>query len=352
MQPGITEAFFGMYEDKPVQEYTLRNATGMELSVINYGGTITAIRTPDKEGRLQNVVIGFDNLELYHYNRKHYLGALVGRYCNRIANARFSLNGKEYLLAVNNGPNSLHGGLNGFDQAFWQIEPNVATSSLRLTYTSKAGEEGYPGNLEIVVTYTLTSDNAIVISYHATTDEATPVNLTNHSYFNLSGEISPTILDHTLTIHAKEYTPFNEFSIPLGHLASVNDTPLDFTVPKKIGKDIGMVAGGGYDHNLILDKSSDINYDDIPLAAVLTEPLSGRTMEMYTTEPAVQVYTGNFLKIQLDAEGREMVDRSHGAICLEAQHSPNSPNEPHFPSTILQPGETYRQVTIYKFSVQ
>lgn len=329
MNTGITEKYFGNYEGHPVTEYTLSNANGMQVSIINYGATITKILVPDRNGIPANVILGFDTMDGYLENADQYIGCIVGRYCNRIAGAGFFLNGKQYKLAANNKSNSLHGGVKGFDKAWWDIEV-LDDHSLRASYLSKNGEEGFPGNLQVEVVYTLTLANEIVINYKATTDQATPVNLTSHCYFNLSGGVSGSILDHELKLYAGYFTNVNNDGIPTGELLSVSNDRLDFREPKKIGRDIDNFPGG-YDINFVLNGPGG-------KAAELYDPATGRYMEMFTTEPGVQFYSGNFLSTK------------HAALCLEAQHFPNSPNEPSFPGTILQPGETYRQTTFYRFS--
>lgn len=344
----ITEKPFGEYEGKPVVEYTLDNGSGMQLSVINYGGTITRIVAPDKDGKPGDVVLGFESLSGFLQKDNPYMGSLVGRYANRIANAKFVLDGKTYQLAANNNGNSLHGGLKGFDKVYWQIEKLSGDSSIRLSYHSPDGEEGYPGNLEVEVIYTLSSDNAVRIDYRATTDKATPVNLTNHAYFNLSAGADSTILNHNLLIHANTYTAVNEALIPTGNvdLQKEND-PMDFRKEKQIGRDIVKVSGG-YDHNWVLNKQGNA----LAKAAHLHHPASGRLMEVYTTEPGMQFYSGNFLdgNLQDTKYGARYV--KHAGLCLETQHFPDSPNQPGFPSTILKPGETYTQTTIYRFSIK
>jgi len=344
MSRSITEKAFGVFENKPVTEYTVTNENGMQVSVINYGATITKIITADRNGTPGNVILGFDSLDGYFQNSAQYMGCIVGRYCNRIAHARFSLDGKEYSLAKNDKENSLHGGIKGFDKAWWHIEKNEADCSLKLNYLSRDAEEGFPGNLNIEVIYRLYPDNALLIDYTASTDKATPVNLTSHCYFNLSAGRSKTVLDHELLLFADEYTPANEAAIPTGRLETVQNSPYDFTSAKKIGKDISSLPNG-YDINLVLNGEAG-------KAAILYEPGSGRCMEMFTTEPGLQFYSGNFLHVAItDPADGENYTR-HAAVCLEAQHFPNSPNEPAFPTTILRPGSTYRQTTVYKFSVK
>jgi aldose 1-epimerase len=305
---------------------------------------------PDRDGKLNDVVLGFDDLESYLKGHPHF-GATTGRVANRVAKGKFTLDGKEYTLAVNNGPNSLHGGLKGFDKVVWKAEPKEASDAVavQLTYVSPDGEEGYPGNLTTIVTYALTNQNELRIDYKATTDKATPVNLTNHSYFNLAGPRSGDILSHELMLEADEYTPADDTLIPTGEIRSVKGTPLDFTKPATIGSRIAQVADktGGYDHNFLLRGKGK----SLALAARAYEPKTGRVMEMYTTEPGVQLYTGNFLDGKLKGKGG-VVYQKHQAFCLEAQHFPDSVNHPEFPSVILRPGQTYTQTTAYKFSTK
>jgi aldose 1-epimerase len=351
MKASITEKPFGNYYNAPVTEYTLTNSSGMQAGILNYGGTITKLITPDKKGKMGDVVLGFENFSGYMQKNEPYMGALVGRYANRIANAKFTLDGKTYKLAPNNFGNSLHGGNVGFDKVIWNVE-KIGDSSLKLTYQSKDGEEGYPGNLNVQVMYTLGSDNSLKIDYAATTDKATHVNLTNHSYFNLSASKDSTILDHVLQLNADKYTPVNDQLIPTGQIADVKGTPLDFTTAKAIGKDIGKVKGG-FDHNWILNKKGDDpdGYREQPAATVF-DPGSGRLMEVFTTQPGIQFYSGNFLNGALQVTKGGQIYIPHAGLCLETQHYPDSPNEPSFPSTILKPGEAYRQTTVYKFSVK
>ena len=344
-KPSITEASFGEYEGKKVTEYTLSNAAGMQVSIINYGGTLTKIIAPDKDGKPGNVILGYSSLDGYLQKGNPYFGALIGRYGNRIAHAKFSLNGKTYTLAANDHGNSLHGGNKGFDKVYWDIEKLPGDSSLKLSYTSKDGEEGYPGNLSITVVYTLSADNALSIDYSATTDKATPVNLTSHAYFNLSAGADSTVLAHTLQISAAQYNEVDSLLIPTGKLLDVKGTPMDFNTAKPVGQDIASVKGG-YDHNWILTRTGS----GLEKVAVLAEPASGRMMEVWTTEPGLQFYSGNFLDgtLQFTQDNKKYIQ--HGALCLEAQHYPDSPNEPSFPSTILKPGKEYHQLTVYKFS--
>ncbi|PSL46240.1 aldose 1-epimerase [Chitinophaga niastensis] len=337
---------FGHADGQEVLQYTLKNENGMEVKILNYGGTITDIITPDKQGQKGNVVLSYDSLSGYQQKGQPYFGALIGRYANRIANAKFKLDGKEYSLAPNNNGNTLHGGLKGFDKIVWAATP-VDDSSLQLIYTSKDGEEGYPGNLQATVVYTLTADNALHIDYKATSDKPTPVNLTNHSYFNLSAGKDSTILGHELSLKASRYTPVNDKLIPGGKLVAVKGTPMDFTSPKKVGAEIAKVKGG-YDHNWVLDKKEGA----LETIATLYDPTSGRLMEVSTTEPGIQFYTGNFLDgtLKNTRDGKKYVQNA--ALCLETQHFPDSPNQPAFPNVILKPGETYIQHTVYKFSTK
>ena len=347
MKFNIVESPFGTYDNAAITKYTLTNPSGMEVSIINYGGTITGINVPDKGGNKGNVVARFDSLSGYLQKGNPFFGCLVGRYGNRIANAKFKLDGKTYTLAANNDGNSLHGGNKGFDKMVWNAEKIAGDSSLQLTYVSKDGEEGYPGNLSVKVIYTLTGENELKIDYTATTDKPTPVNLTNHAYFNLSAGRDSTILEHQLMINADKFTDVNDKLIPTGKLPEVKGGPMDFNVSKVIGKDIGQVKGG-FDHNWILNKKGS----ELSKAAELYDPVSGRLMEVWTTEPGVQFYSGNFLNGQLVNTPGNVKYIKHAALCLETQHYPDSPNQPAFPNTILKPGETYQQTTIYKFSTK
>lgn len=349
----IKKESFGKTPDAAVDLYTIKNANGLELRVTNYGGIIVSLRVPDKKGSLADVVLGYDNLDGYLTNPA-YFGAIVGRYANRIANGKFTVDGVEYHLAKNNGPNSLHGGLKGFNKAIWHADPftDEQGSGLILTYTSKDGEEGYPGNLKTKVTYTLTDQNELKIEYEATTDKATPVNLTSHSYFNLAGEGSGDILKHELTLNADRFTPVDQTLIPTGELRPVKGTPMDFTTSTPVGARINdsydqLLIGHGYDHNFVLHRKGD----DLQLAARVREPQSGRVLEVYTTEPGVQLYTGNFLDGNITGKNRHAYNK-HAALCLETQHFPDSPNHPNFPSTILRPGQTHHSSTVFKFLAQ
>ena len=325
--------------------YTLKNVNGVEVSIINYGGIITSIKAPNKKGVYENIVLGYDSLAQY-IETSPYFGAIVGRYGNRIANGQFSLDGKEYSLAKNNGPNSLHGGLKGFDKVVWNAATisNDDSVSLVLRYLSKDMEEGFPGNLETTVTYTLNSDNKLDIVYEATTDKKTIVNLTNHSYFNLSGSIDKNILDHQLQIDADSLVPVDEFMIPTGEIAMVENTPFDFRMFKAIGDDIDadneqLKLGSGYDHCWVLNNQNE----GFRLIATVYHESSGRKLEVFSDEPGVQLYTGNHL---------EGLHRKRTGFCLETQHYPDSPNQLNFPSVVLKPNEKYSSQTSYKFSVK
>ncbi len=339
---GITKQDWGQVDGKPVYLYTLTNAQGNKVTITNYGGTVTSFVVPDKNGNKSSIIIGFDTLAEY---LKHppYFGALIGRYGNRIGDAKFTLGDSTYHLAANDGKNTLHGGLKGFDKVVW--DPSVADStipSLTLKYTSKDGEEGFPGNLNVTIVYTLSDSNGLKIQYVATTDKPTPVNLTNHSYFNLTGDVDNTILGHKLMIDADYYTPVDTSLIPTGEIKAVKGTPFDFTTAKEIGRDIDSVPGG-YDHNWVLNNKNG----SLARVAVLSDSISGRTLEVYTTQPGLQFYTGNFLDGSFKNHDEKPI-KLHTALCLETQHFPDSPNKPNFPSTILKPGEKYEQTTIYK----
>ena len=343
---GITSADWGEADGKKVQLFTLTNKNGVQVKISSYGGTITSWVAPDKSGGKGNIVLGFDSLSGY-LAKPPYFGATIGRYGNRIANGKFALDGKNYTLATNNGKNSLHGGNKGFDKVVWDAAPATdGTPSLTLSYLSKDGEEGYPGNLKANVKFTLTDDNEVQIEYNAETDKATPLNLTNHSYFNLSGDVSKGILDHTLWIDADKYTPVDTTLIPTGELKPVKGTPFDFTTPHTIGERIAQVPGG-YDHNFVLNRKGT----DMQLVAWVKDSTTGRKLEVYTTEPGLQFYSGNFLDGTIKNRDGKPIPQ-HGALCLETQHFPDSPNQPSFPSTILKPGEKYHTMTKYKLTVQ
>lgn len=342
----IKERPFGMVDGKPVTEYTLTNKSGIAVSIINYGGIITKLMMPDKSGKLGDVVLGYDSLSGYLQNGNPYVGALIGRYGNRIAHAKFMLDGKAYTLAANNNGNTLHGGLKGFDKVWWDIKKEPGDSSLSLSYISKDGEEGFPGNLSVNVVYTLTAENALRIQYTAQTDKPTPVNLTNHTYFNLSAGKDSTILAHSLTIDAAQFTEVDDVLIPTGKLPAVKDGPMDFNTSKVIGKEIQLVKGG-YDHNWVLNKQAGI----FSKAATLDDAGSGRRVEVWTTEPGIQFYSGNFLNGSLTNTKKGQRYVKHAGLCLETQHFPDSPNQPAFPTTILKPGEMYSQLTEYRFGI-
>jgi aldose 1-epimerase len=349
--PGIAREPFGTMPDgRAVERFRLTNAAGMTVDTIGYGGIITSIRTPDREGRMDDVVLGFDTLQGY-LGEHPFFGAIVGRYGNRIANGAFTLDGQTYTLAKNNGPNHLHGGERGFDKVLWQAEPVAGQNAIAFTRTSPDGEEGYPGNLTVRVTYTLTDRNELVVEYHATTDKATPVNLTQHSYFNLAGHASGDILGHELMLNADRYTPVSDTLIPTGELAPVEATPFDFRTPTAIGARIDephpqIKNGLGYDHNWVLNGTPG----ELRLAARVVAPSTGRTLEIATTEPGIQFYSGNFLDGSITGKGGAVYGHRTG-FCLETQHFPDSPNQPAFPSTILQPGEEYRTRTVFTFGV-
>ncbi|HET7897109.1 MAG TPA: aldose epimerase family protein [Flavisolibacter sp.] len=342
----VAAAPWGEADGKPVQLFTLTNKKGTQIKISNYGGTVTSWMAPDKNGGKSNIVLGFDSLSGY-LAKPPYFGATIGRYGNRIANAKFSLDGQNYTLAANNGKNTLHGGNKGFDKVVWEAAPATdGTPSLTLSYLSKDGEEGYPGNLKTTVKFTLTDNNELQIEYNAETDKATPVNLTNHSYFNLTGNPANTILHHTLWMDADKYTPVDTTLIPTGELKNVKGTPFDFTTPHTVGERIAQVPGG-YDHNFVLNRKGS----DLQLVAWLQDSTTGRKLEVYTTEPGLQFYSGNFLDGSIKNRDGQPIPQ-HGALCLETQHFPDSPNQPSFPTTVLKPGEKYHTVTKYKLTVQ
>jgi aldose 1-epimerase len=330
--------------------YTLSNSKGTTVTITDFGGRIVTLKTADRNGNIQDVVLGLDNLESYE-KKNPFLGALVGRFANRIANGTFTLEQRTYKLAQNNGSNALHGGLRGFDIAVWRSrEISVQNEpALELTYVSKDGEEGYPGTLTVVVVYTLSENNELKIDYSATTDKTTVLNLTNHSYFDLSGNLTGQILDHVVTINADHFTPVNANLIPTGELRNVGSTPFDFRTPKPIGAEIDndyeqLKIAHGYDHNFVLAGAGQ----GIRLAARVSEPKSGRVMEVLTTQPGVQFYSGNHLDGSAKGKGRVYGFRS--GFCFETQHFPDSPNQPNFPSTALRPGERFHEQTVFKFS--
>jgi len=352
-EPMVKQEAFGKTPDgKAVELYTLTNTHGIEVRVMTYGGIILSVQTPDKKGRLADITLGFDSLSDYVAHNP-FFGALVGRYGNRIGNARFTLDGKPYQLAKNNGPNSLHGGLKGFDKVVWQAQSfqKSAEAGVTLKYTSADGEEGFPGTLQVTVTYSLNDKNEFTLDYRATTNKATPINLTNHTYFNLAGEGSGKILGEELTLNADHYTPVDSTLIPTGEIASVKGTPLDFTKPTAIGARIDdkfeqLTFGMGYDLNFVINRQGP----GLALAARAYDPASGRVLEVDTTEPGVQFYTGNHLEGVRGKHGHLYGPRD--AFCLETQHYPDSPNKPNFPSAILKPGQTYHTTTVWKFSTR
>ena len=362
-QPDSEETDTGQIDVQPygqtsegidVNLFTLTNRNGVEMRVTNYGGIIVSLKVPDARGQFDDVVLGYDSLAGY-IEENPYFGAIIGRYGNRIAGGRFELDGETYQLATNNGPNHLHGGIKGFDKVVWQAEPFEADGSrgLVFSYTSPAGEEGYPGTLDVRVTYTLTDDDELIFDYEATTDAATHVNLTQHSYFNLAGHGAGDILDHELMLNADAFTPVDSTLIPTGEIRAVEGAPLDFRSPARIGARIEadhpqIVRGLGYDHNFVLNRDQAAQ-DSVALAARVVEPGSGRAMEVYTTEPGIQFYSGNFLDGTIRGKDGVVYARRTG-FCLETQHFPDSPNRPAFPSTVLRPGERYHTRTLYRFS--
>ena len=353
----MTTSFGKTPDGREVHLHTLHNARGLRVDIADYGATIVRIDAPDRHGQLADVTLGFDRIEDY-VAHSPYFGAIVGRCGNRIANGTFQLDGRTYSLAKNNTPHGiachLHGGVQGFDKVIWGAESctHSGNPALRLTYRSVDMEEGYPGNLDVTVVYSLTAESELRIDYSATTDRPTPVNLTNHAYFNLGGEGAGDVLGHVLSLNAHGYLPVNAGLIPLGHVAPVAGTPFDFTMPNKIGQEIEqpneqLRFAGGYDHCFVLDRSDD----SLMLAASVLEPLTGRTLEVLTTEPGVQFYSGNFLTGSFAGKGGHVYRRRDG-FCLETQHFPDSPNQPSFPSVILQPGRTLKSTTVYRFGVR
>lgn len=351
-KPSLRSVPFGEVDGKPVRQFIFSNANGIEVRATNYGGIITHIRVPNADGKVDDVVLGYDSLDGY-LERSPYFGCIIGRYGNRIEGAEFTLDGVTYKLAAINGPNHVHGGEKGFDKVVWDAEPfdKEGRRGIVLDYTSQAGEEGYPGTLETRVSFILTDDDELIIDYHATTDAATPVNLTHHSYFNLAGVGKGDVLDHQIMINADRFTPVGPLRIPTGELRPVKDTPFDFTETMAIGDRIDarneqIEYGDGYNHNFVLNGE----VGEMKLAARVFEPTSGRLMEVRTTEPGLQFYTGNFLDGSITGKGTTYPRRS--GFCLETQHFPNSPNQENFPSTILRPDEEYETRTIYAFSVR
>ncbi|ULC60730.1 galactose mutarotase [Flaviramulus sp. BrNp1-15] len=350
----INKSEFGKMPDGTiVEQYKLTNKNSIEVDIITYGGRITSLKVPNKRGDIENVVLGFDNLNDY-LNENPYFGALIGRYGNRIANGKFTLEGNEYTLAINNGSNHLHGGLVGFDSVVWDAEPIEGTdnTALKLTYLSKDREEGYPGNLKVTVIYTLSNDNTLEVSYKATTNKTTVVNLTQHAYFNLTGDFSKDILNHDLVLNADAFLPVDSGLIPTGEIRNVKGSPFDFTSVKKIGKEIEadneqLKLGGGYDHCWVLNgKKGNMRF-----VASAYDETSGRFMEVFSEEPGMQLYTGNFLDGSLPIPNGGTYNKRTG-FCLETQHYPDSPNQKEFPTTTLKPGEIYSTKTTYKFSTK
>ncbi len=342
---GITKSSFGIADGKEVFLYTLTNAKGTQITITNYGGIVTSWVSADKNNKISSIILGYDSLSGY-LAPNPYFGAIIGRYGNRIAKGKFSIDSSVYTLATNNGPNHLHGGIKGFDKSVWEpTVENDSLPSLMLSYFSKDGEEGYPGNLKVDVQYTLTDEDELKIEYNATTDKKTVINLTNHSYFNLTGDVTNTILDHVLQIDADHYTLVDSTLIPTGAITAVKGTPFDFTQPTKIGLRIDSIKGG-YDHNYVLNKIDS----SLTKIVTLSDEKTGRVLEVFTTEPGIQFYTGNFLDGLLKTSDGKPIGQ-HSALCLETQHFPDSPNEPSFPTTLLLPGQKYHTITVYKLSV-
>ena len=345
IKKGISKTAWGNADGKEVFLYTLVNAKGTEVKISTYGGTVTSWVAKDKNDSISSILLGFDSLSGY-LAKPPYFGALIGRYGNRIAKGKFTIDTSTYTLATNNGANHLHGGNKGFDKVLWDAAiENDSTPVLLLSYLSKDGEEGYPGNLLVKVSYTLTDDNELKIVYDAETDKATVINLTNHAYFNLTGDVSNTILDHKLQVDADNYTPVDSGLIPTGEIKAVKGTPFDFTKAEKIGLRIDFVKGG-YDHNFVLNKKDT----GLSLIATLSEEKTGRVLEVFTTEPGLQFYSGNFLDGSIKTSAGKPINQ-HTGLCLETQHFPDSPNQPKFPSTLLKTGQKYHTETVYKLSV-
>ena len=349
----IKTELFGQMDGQQVELYTLTNSRGVEAKITNYGATIVSLKVPDRAGRFDDVLLGYDTLEDYRQST-YYVGPVIGRYANRIAKGRFTLNGREYKLAVNNGENSLHGGLRGFDKVVWRAKPLQPRSgaALELTYLSKDGEEGYPGNLSVRVVYTLTERDELRIDYSATTDRDTIINLTNHAYFNLAGHGSGDILKHSLMINADRFIPADDKSIPTGELRNVAGTPFDFRRATAIGErieqeDEQLKFGRGYDHTFVINGRAGT----LRRAATASDPSTGRVMQVWTTEPGMQLYTGNYLASTMVGKGGKTYGERHG-FCLETQHFPDSPNKPSFPTTVLRRGGRFNSTTIYKFSAR
>ncbi|KJD34410.1 aldose epimerase [Tamlana nanhaiensis] len=354
VKSSIVKSDFGTLKDgTAIEKYSLKNKNGVEMDVITYGGRITSLKVPNSQGTFENVVLGFDNIADYEGDNP-FFGALIGRFGNRIAKGKFSLNGEDYTLATNDGPNHLHGGVNGFDRVVWNVTPieDENNPGLKLTYLSKDGEEGYPGNLNVTVVYTLTSENAVEVAYEATTDKATVVNLTQHAYFNLTGDFSKAIVDHDIVIDADGFLPVDGALIPTGEIRKVAETPFDFTSVKKISKEINaeneqLILGKGYDHCWVLNDAEA----GMRFVASAYDATTGRFMEVFSEEPGIQLYTGNFLDGTLPMPNGGTYAHRTG-FCLETQHFPDSPNKEAFPSVVLNPGETYKTKTLFLFSVK
>lgn len=342
----ITKSAFGNIDGKEIYLYELNNPGKMIIRITNFGGIVTSVIVPDRDGKMEDVVLGFDSLQAYLKGHP-YFGCITGRYANRIAGGKFSIDGKEYQLAQNAGGNSLHGGIRGFDKVVWDSKEyrNGEEAGVELTYLSPDGEEGYPGNLKVKVIYSMLPDQGLKVDYYAETDKPTPINLTHHGYFNLKGEGNGDIMDHLLMIDADKFTVVNEQLMPTGELRDVTGTPFDFRQPKPVGRDFSQVEGG-YDHNFVLN-----NPGNLRKVGRLSEPAAGRWMDIYTTEPGMQFYAGNFLDGTLIGKSGKAYQQ-HFALCLETQHFPDSPNQPSFPNVILRPGQKYRHTTVYKFGVQ
>jgi len=348
----VAQERFGVRDGRPVILYTLKNSHGVEVRAMNYGGIIQEIRVPDRDGKFADIVLGHETYDGYVPNPP-YLGAIVGRYANRIANGAFTLDSKTYTLPKNDGPNTLHGGVTKtFDKAMWESQPMKDKNGVLFEYLSKDGDEGFPGNMKVKVSYVLTDSNELVIDYQATTDKASPINVSQHSYFNLKGEGNGDILDHEIMINADRFTPVDKNLIPTGELEPVKGTPFDFTTSTKIGariedKNEQLTLGHGYDHNFVINRKGA----GMTLAARVYEPSTGRVLEVSTTQPGVQFYTGNFLDGSVTGKEGHVYKRRFG-FCLETQHFPDSPNHPKFPTTIFKAGETFHQTTMFKFSTK
>jgi aldose 1-epimerase len=341
---------FGTVNGAPIERFTMKNSHGVTVQAITYGGIITSITAPDRQGVAADIVLGFDSIDGYLKDHP-FFGAIIGRYGNRIAKGRFTLDGQTYKLATNNGPNHLHGGVRGFDKVVWQAEPLAGKNGVVFSRTSPDGEEGYPGTLAVRVSYELTDQNQLIVEYRATTDKATPVNLTQHTYFNLAGAASGDITGQSLMLNADRFTPVDGTLIPTGEIANVEGTPFDFRRPTAIGARIAqphpqLKHGQGYDHNWVLNRSGD----GLQMAAIATDPVSGRTLEVTTTEPGIQFYAGNFLDGTIIGKAGHVYKHRAG-FCLETQHFPDSPNQPGFPTTVLKPGEEYKTSTVFTFGI-